>query len=374
MEWVYLIFAAFYSAVIFYFFVGLSRTSRGGDGELLTVSVLVPARNEALNIGKCLESLDKQTYPRDRFQVVVIDDQSTDGTAEVVQEFIRHKPNFKLLRHKPTHARPTFKKEALKFALQQVKSDLIMTIDADTIARPGWIKKMVARYDRRTGLLAGLVTFLPESEKRIFHKLQTLEFAGIVFCGVGSAGNNRPIMCNGSNLSYRLEAFREVGGYQGHLHLPSGDDDLLMQNIHNRTNWQVKYSLDPGTINYTTPVDSIRGFLNQRARWASKSIHYPSKWIFAVLLSIYLFYLQTFFYLPATLSGLIDFRFFLAGILLKMVPEFLVVFKALKVLNRMDLLSYFLLGEMFQVPYILYAGLMGFFHKYSWKDRKRVIP
>ncbi|HFE63519.1 MAG TPA: glycosyltransferase [Caldithrix sp.] len=374
MEWVYLIFAAFYSAVIFYFFVGLFRTSPSGAGEFLTVSVLVPARNEAPNIGKCLQSLDKQTYHRDRFEVVVIDDQSSDSTAEVVQEFIRKKPNFKLLRHKPTLDQPTFKKQALKFALQQVKSDIVMTIDADTIAQPDWIMNMVAQYDERTGLLAGLVTFLPESEKRIFHKLQTLEFAGIVFCGMGSAANNRPIMCNGSNLSYRRKAFEEVGGYDGHLHLPSGDDDLLMQNIHSRTDWQVKYSLDPKTINYTTPVNSVSGFLNQRARWASKSIHYPSKWISAMLFSIYLFYLQTLFCLPAAVAGFVDIRFFLIGILLKMVPEFLIILKALKVLNRLDLLSYFLLGEVFQVPYILYAGLMGFLHKYSWKDRKRVIP
>jgi cellulose synthase/poly-beta-1,6-N-acetylglucosamine synthase-like glycosyltransferase len=253
----------------------------------LTVTVLVPARNEEKNITHCINSLWNQTYPKEWYKVIIVDDQSTDNTAAVVEMLITDKSNFQLLRH-PRHERqPTFKKQALKYVLKNVHSEIVMTIDADTAAQPSWIERMVGQYDPETGLVAGLVTFFPEYEKTIFHKIQTLEFAGIVFCGVGAVGNNNPLICNGSNLSYRLKAFQDTGGYDGNEFLPSGDDDLLLQNIHKRTPWKIKYSLSHDTINYTRSLDTLADFLNQRSRWASKSLHYPQKWLLVIMLLIY---------------------------------------------------------------------------------------
>jgi len=373
MEQIFLLFSLFYSGLILYFFVGIFRLPTIRNNNRLSVTVLVPARNEEKAIRRCLESLHKQTYPRELYQVWVIDDRSIDNTAQVVENFIKDKHNFRLLHHRPSGDHPTYKKQALQFAIQQVDSEIIMTIDADTTAHSRWIEKMVSQYLPETGLVAGLVTFIREEEKTFFHKIQTLEFGGLVFCGVGSVGNGNPIICNGSNLSYRRQAFIDAGGYSSHLHLPSGDDDLLLQNIHKKTNWKVHYSIDPETINYTRPVDNLSDFLNQRARWASKSIHYPSRWVFILMFSIYLFYLMIFLLAPLSFGGWFRWEIYLAGVGLKMVPEFLLIYKSMSILRRKDLLPWFPVAEVLQVPYIVYTGLRGFFKKFTWKDKSREL-
>ncbi len=363
----YLLLGCVYAIILLYFLTGIYRIKRKHNTDMYPVSILVPARNEEDNILNCLTSLDRQTYPRNLYEVIVIDDGSTDHTATIVEKYIENKSSMRLIKHKVQEGTPTFKKHALAFGIGHATGEIIMTIDADTRAQPGWIQEMVNQYDGQTGLVAGLITFDRASEKNIFHKLQTLEFAGLVFCGVGSMGNNNPVICNGANLSYRRRVFDEVGGFEGHDHLPSGDDDLLLQNIHRRTDWKVSYLLDYDTINFTKPMNGIKNFLNQRSRWASKSIHYPSKGLFAVMLSIYLFYSLLFSLLPFTLLGLFTPEVYLAGLLLKVIPEFLIISKALGYLKRKDLLPLFFLAEFLQIPYVLYAGFMGFFHKFRWK-------
>jgi cellulose synthase/poly-beta-1,6-N-acetylglucosamine synthase-like glycosyltransferase len=329
---------------------------------------LVPARNEEDVIVECLQSLWEQDYPKNLYKVYVVDDHSTDNTAGIVEAFIKDKPNFTLLRHQKDPAHFTFKKQALKFALQKVDSEIVMTIDADSVALTSWIKKIVNHFDADTGLVAGLVTFQPELERSLFHKIQTLEFAGIVFCGVGAVGHNNPLICNGSNLSYRLQAFKDAGGYQGNEFLPSGDDDLLLQNFHNKTSWNIKYAIDSETINYTTPVDSLSDFINQRSRWASKSLHYPKKWLFLVMFVIYVYYALIILLFPLVFIGLFPWQIYLVGLLLKMTPEALIISRGLKILGRRQLRRYFFFAQIFQVFYVLIVGFMGFFKRFKWKE------
>jgi len=363
----FLILGSLYFLIILYFLNGIYRISQEEYSPALSVSVLVPARNEQDQIIQCLQSLWEQDYPKELYKVYIVDDHSTDKTADIVEAFIKDKPNFSLLRHQKDPARTTFKKQALKFALRRVNSDVVMTIDADSVALTSWIRKMVNQYDTDTGLVAGLVTFQPDQERSLFHKIQTLEFAGIVFCGVGAIGYDNPLICNGSNLSYRLQAFKDAGGYQGNEYLPSGDDDLLLQNFHNKTSWKTKYSLDPDTINYTVPVNSLSEFINQRARWASKSLHYPKKWLFLVMFAIYVYYALIILFLPLVMMGLIPWQGYLIGLLLKMIPEALIISRGLKILGRRQLRRYFLFAQGFQIIYVLIVGFMGFFNRFSWK-------
>ncbi|MBN2365263.1 MAG: glycosyltransferase [Calditrichaeota bacterium] len=368
MAWMLIVPALIYAGLIFYFFAGLFRLRRDLRKNLFSVSVLVPARNEKFHIRDCLQSLWNQTYPRDLFEVWIIDDESTDSTAEIVRDYIKDKPNFHLISHHRDSSRPSFKKQALKFALEKVTGEIVMTIDADSVAQPRWIEKMTGLYEEDTGLVAGVVTFFPEKEKTLFGKLQTLEFAGIVFCGVGAAGNHNPLICNGSNLSYRLKAFQDAGGYQGHEFLPSGDDDLLLQNIEKKTSWKIKYSVLRETVNYTRPVEDWFDFLNQRSRWASKSLYYPKKWLLLLMAIIYFYYLLIIVLFPVTLLGYFPWKIYLIAVMLKIIPELFLIFRALQFLGRLALLKYFFHGQVFQLIYVIIAGVRGFFHRFSWKE------
>ncbi|RMG62444.1 MAG: glycosyltransferase [Calditrichaeota bacterium] len=333
------------------------------------MSVLIPARNEALYIRSVLEGLARQTYPAELLEVLVIDDHSTDGTAEVACKFIEQRGlhHFRVLSHRADGIQPTYKKAAITFGLQYARGELILATDADCRVQPDWVASMVRHYGPRTGLVAGLITFEKRLEKGLFQKLQTLEFAGLVFAGVGAAGIGKPLICNGANLSYRRKAFDEVGGFRGHDHLPSGDDDLLMQNIHRKTDWEVRFNLDPASIVYTRPVKTLGQFYNQRARWASKGVHYPGMSTFLLLLAIYLFYLLLLGAGAGWLAGWVSGRWLAAGLALKVLPELLVVSQALAVLGRRDLLIYLPLAELAHIPYIVLMGFAGFFKLFRWK-------
>ncbi len=364
--------SVFYFGIILFFYVGIKRElkrQRTRSNWQPLVTVLVPARNEAGRILPTLNSLASQTYPSTHLQILIIDDHSGDNTAEVVQQFIDQHAleHFQVLCHRTDGTIPTYKKSAIKYALQYARGEVIMTTDADCRVQPRWVESMIAQYEADTGMVAGLVTFDPSLTKTLFHKLQTLEFAGLVFAGVGAVGNHYPLICTGSNLSYRRQAFDEVGGFDGHEHIPSGDDDLLMQNIHHHTNWKVRYNLDPHSVNFTQPVDTPAEFFNQRARWASKSCCYPGIATSILLFLVYFFYVLLLISPLLVLTGLCPIKIILPGFALKFFPEFLVINSALSILHRRTLLGYFLIAEVLQIPYIVLAGFAGFFKLFKWK-------
>jgi cellulose synthase/poly-beta-1,6-N-acetylglucosamine synthase-like glycosyltransferase len=371
---VFLFLGLFYFTLILFFYIGILRERRREvriNGWKPFVSVLVPARNESGCIEPTLASLAQQTYPASQLEIIVINDNSTDRTGEVVKDYITREnlAHFQLLTHKNDDSKPTYKKTAIAYALEFARGEIIMTTDADCRVQPQWVESMVGHFETDTGMVAGLVSFMPEKEKTPFHKLQTLEFAGLVFAGVGAIGNRYPLICNGSNLSYRRVAFDAAGGFAGHEHIPSGDDDLFMQNLHRHTNWKVHYNLDPASVNYTRPVDSFADFLNQRARWASKGAHYPGFKTSLILLLIYLFYLALIILPPITLMGLFSWKLLLLAFGCKMFPEYLVIRQALSVLRRRKLKRWFLVAQTVHIPYIVLAGFGGFFKLFNWKKK-----
>ncbi|MCB0258108.1 MAG: glycosyltransferase [Calditrichaeota bacterium] len=373
-EYLFLGLSLFYAGLIMFFFSGILR-ERGRreppSGWQPLVTVVVPARDEAAGIHRTLESLARQTYPATHLEVIFVDDDSRDATPAIIRDFIdtRRLAHFQLRTHHNDTLKRTYKKSAVAFGIRHSSGEVILTTDADCSVPPDWVASMVRCYAPDTGLVAGLITFDPAAERNLFHRLQTLEFAGLVFAGVGAIGNRYPLICNGSNLSYRRAAFEEVGGFGGHEHVPSGDDDLFMQNIHHHTEWKIRYNLDRAAINLTTPMDTLGQFLNQRARWASKSTEYPGLLTFLLLFLLYLFYLMLLILTPVTLLGYFSWKFLLAGFMLKLIPELLVIYQALSVLGRRKLLRLLVWAEAVQIPYIVLAGFAGFFNFFRWKQK-----
>lgn len=371
IEIIFLLLGLFYFLLCSSFFIGIlfaKKKKTSLNNWKPKVSVLVPARNEAATITETLQGLHNQTYPAEKLEIIIIDDNSSDHTSAVVSTFIEENnlENIRLLNYRTVGN--TYKKAAIAHALEFSSGEIIMTTDADCIVKPQWVESMIAQYEEETGMIAGLITFDPKSEKTIFSRLQTLEFAGIVFAGVGAVGIGYPLICNGSNLSYRRRAYDDVDGFSGHDHLPSGDDDLLMQNIHKKTSWKIKYNINSASINSTHPLNNLNRFLNQRSRWASKGIHYPGTTISIMLFLVYAFYAAILVLTPLTIMGLFPSQFLLLGFLLKWIPEFLIINEALRILQRDDLLSLFLTAQLFHIPYLVIVGFRGFFNLFKWKN------
>lgn len=362
LDWLLIFLALVYLLQIFQFYRGLFQFRIGQNPTRFSVTVIVPARNEAANISRCLQSLLKQTYTY--YKILVVDDHSSDATAEIVQSFAKKNPRIKLLqlREKAPCASP--KKRAITRAIAASESDIVATIDADCEAPPVWLETLMAAFEPNVGMVAAPVLY--HEEKNLFEKLQALEFLGLVTAGAGSLGAGKPVIANGANLAYRRAAFEAVNGFAGIDHLPSGDDDLLMQKIAGRTNWQIRFVPQNATVR-TRPVATLRHFLRQRIRWASKATIYDGLQIKFFLVATYLFYTLLFAGLPLVLVGKLAPNVLLLTLLAKMGMDWLVVRRGSELFGRRDLRKYFFLAELLQIPYILYVGARGTLGKISWK-------
>lgn len=241
-----------------------------------TVSVIVPARNEARDIEACLDSLRKTDYPKDQLEIIVVDDFSTDGTAERVkarQPAGRVEPADDPVRLVEMAARASrngnHKPAAVARGVEAAEGTIILTTDADCTVPPTWIKSMVRHCTTDTPFVAGPVRY--DHGDRFLPRLQALELTGLVAYGAGTIGMGAPTFCNSANVAYRRDviAARETA--------PDGAarDEMLLQYVAYDTNRDVAFNPDPDAVVSTVPTDSFSTYLQQQARWAHMGLRYP---------------------------------------------------------------------------------------------------
>ena len=374
-----------YALVIGSFAVGFQRVLRQPtarrDPDLPFVTVVVPARDEAVHIGPCLDAILANDYPADRYEVIVADDLSEDDTATRVRERIAKveanipaglgddaPPRLRLVQMPENMDRTrAHKKRALEKAIGEARGTIILSTDADCRVPPRWIRTMAGAFRDRTALVSGPVLY---PTGRASENVLALEFLGLVAIGAGAIGIDRPTLCNGANVAYRKRVFDALGGFSGIDHLTSGDDELLMQKIAYETDHEVRFCASPDAVVLTEAPRSASAFFEQRRRWASKGAHYPQAWLVAMIVAIYVFY-------AALLGGVLALPFvpglalpLLAALALKTVPEAALLGPAARHVGRGRLMAYFLPAQMLQIPYVVAIGAAGALGGYEWKGRR----
>lgn len=331
------------------------------------ISVIIPFRNEAENILANLKSLEAQNYPHNKYEVIYIDDFSTDDSAKIIFDSIKH-PNIKVISVPEDFSKHAHKKRAIRFGIQNSIGEIIVTTDADCFHSPDWLQSLVSTFDEKTGFVSGPVEFY-DSES-LFEKMQKLEFAGLVLVGAGLIGIKRPTICNAANLAYRKKAYDEVNGFADQMNLSSGDDELLMQKISKETNYAVKFCLNKNAIVKTDPNSSLKKFYNQRKRWSSKGLFYADKFLVLKLIGFYFFFIGMIVQLALGMFNPVYLITLSLSILLKLIFELLVLKKGTNLLFDKKIIQPFIASEIFHVPYIVIAGIAGAFGNFTWKDRK----
>lgn len=336
------------------------------SGAFAKVSLIIPFRNEEKNLKRCLDSIINQSYDSSLFEVILINDSSTDNSKEVIKHFIEL-PNFKLFDLLEDKENLSRKKQAIDFGIRHSTNEIIMTTDADCWHDKDWMKNIVSKFDERTGFVAGPIIY--SKAESFFEKLQVLEFGSLVSVGAALIGNKLPLLANGATCAYRKSLFYEVGGFRDNLNLVSGDEEFLMQKIHFNTRLKIKFSFSNGGLTYTKPNRSLKEFFNQRKRWSSKILFYKNKAVLTLLVLIYAFYLFLFLLIAVgvTNSKLIEqFGMLFVG---KLLMDFLFLYTSLKLLKLRKYLVYLPIAEVLHIPYILLTPLFGTFGKFNWKGR-----
>ena len=348
------------------------------------ISVIIAARNEEENIATCLDSVCNQSYPKELFEILVVDDHSTDNTAAIIKSYTNK--NVKLISLKdfiPVAKINSYKKKAIEIAIAQSTGELIITTDADCFAKENWLSTIAAFYEQyNPAFIAAPVSI--NCGFRFIEMFQALDFA--MLQGITGASVHKKIhsMCNGANLAYTKKAFEEVGGFAGIDTIASGDDMLLMHKIYKLHPDKVMFLKSQEVIVQTVPVNSIKEFFNQRIRWASKADKYNDKRIFAVLLLVYLVNVLLLalpfaaIFIKATFNislfpftvvfTILELWIFL--LVIKTIAELIFLMPVSKFFGKRSMLWLFPLMQPFHILYTVIAGWLGKFGSYSWKERK----
>lgn len=328
----------------------------------LAFSILIPARNEADHIIRCLKHITAQQFPASHYEIIVIDDDSTDQTAECVNQYIQTHPQYAIRLVKTDGTLTTGKKAAITLGIAHAQFEHILLTDADCTREENWLSTIhdfMCQYPSH--FIYAPVMFEARS---LFEKIQALEFAGLVAIGGAAIELNNPNMCSGSNLMITKEAFYKIGGYTDSEQIATGDDEYLLHQVCKHYPDQIHFLKNKHAMVTTSANNSLNQFAAQRKRWVSASMTYENIWITAILIGAYLFNAAIVYqFIMNPLTGLIM-------LLVKSLVEGIFLYDVLSFLNRRSYLFLLPLAEPFHILYILIIGLWANIGTYQWKGRK----
>ncbi len=233
------------------------------------ISVIICARNEGANLDKFLPSILTQDYPD--YEVIVVNDCSSDDTDEVIGKYIRQYSNLRTTTINEDKKFSHGKKLAITIGIKASRKELLVFTDADCKAMSNrWLKKIQENFTKEKSIVLGYGGYFPKfSLLNNYIRYDTLIIA-IQYLSYKLAG--KPYMGVGRNLAYRKSFFFEKKGFASHYHLLSGDDDLFVNENANKSNTAIEISEESHTR--SIPADSLKQWIKQKKRHMSTGKYY----------------------------------------------------------------------------------------------------
>jgi biofilm PGA synthesis N-glycosyltransferase PgaC len=343
---------AFYGIFIFLGFY-ITPARRKKEVAPKFISIIVPFRNEEKNLPALIESFKKLHYPNGQYEIIFVNDHSTDAGSRIVQE--SELRNFRLI-----HSTSEGKKAAIEAGVKEAKGDWIATTDADCLVPPQWLDEI--------NTMDGSMQLGPvqlKGIKSILHYFQEFEWAALQSISAASTFWKMPLMNNGANLAYSKKDFNADALKK---ETASGDDVFLLEDF-KKKKLPIRFSWKVNSLVITKPVDTWRELIQQKIRWASKSKHYSNK--SNILLGI----------LIATVNLLVllswvnlmlwnaSSQFYCMVIMAKMMADITFILPYLILTRRPQLVllvPFFVFAYPFYFFWVLIFSMSG---KYSWKER-----
>ncbi|MEN9346042.1 MAG: hypothetical protein RLZZ60_1511 [Bacteroidota bacterium] len=254
--------------VVLTLFVGFGFNRRIALSSLMPhhahsgVSIVVPYRNEAVNLPHFLEHLLNSKLP-EQYELILVNDDSTDNSLAICESY-SHKGNIRCI-----NSQGVGKKQALHSGILSAQYNCILTLDADVLLSAQCVQLMYDKFHAEAlNMLCGLVKFKPS--KPLFEQLQAIESSVMVAYSAMSLDYGLPSTCNGACLMFNRDVFLQLGAYDANKTLASGDDDLLLQSFFKAYPEQVKYMNHSEAYVVAATCTSSKAFIQQRLRWTSK--------------------------------------------------------------------------------------------------------
>ena len=236
----------------------------------IPVSILIAAKNEVHNLQKVLPYILNQEYPT--FEVIVIDDASTDTTVEVIKAFQQEHKHLRLVSIDKTSTYEGNKKNAISNGIKVASYKHVLCTDADCQPKSKqWVSEIVSQLTETKKIVLGYGAY-EKIDNSVLNKLIRYETALTAIQYFSYAEMGLPYMGVGRNLAYRKELFTENKGFKNHLHIKSGDDDLLISEIATSKNVSICFHKSSHTVSIAKK--SYLSWFAQKRRHISTATNY----------------------------------------------------------------------------------------------------
>jgi cellulose synthase/poly-beta-1,6-N-acetylglucosamine synthase-like glycosyltransferase len=346
---------------LIYGFTKINQFEYIGLPPKTSFSIIVPFRNEAENLPILLESFSKLNYPTELFEVILVDDESEERSQVADYGFQINTLNNIRISNSP-------KKDAITTAMEIVKTEWVITTDADCMVHKNWLLALDNFIQlHHVSMIAGAVTY--NCNNSFLHHFQQLDLASLQGATIGSFGIKKGFMCNGANFAYTKSFFKKLKGFDGNSTIASGDDVFLLQKAIAKYPEKVAYLKSKDTIVTTKPVNDWKSLFYQRVRWASKTTSYQS--IFGKRLGLLVFVMNFgwVYCLVLTLLGMLPYFFVGLYFLIKFGIDSVLIQQTNKFLTKHKM-RYLLLSSLWYPFFSTTVALYCLFGKYEWKGRR----
>jgi len=343
------------------FLIGLRRTRDQLLGATnLCVSVIIAARNEETNLHDCIESVANQTYPVSLYEVIVVNDGSTDNTETICNDFAQQYTNIKIIQANDD-ALVYGKANALAQGIEAAKGEIILITDADCTVPRTWVEQTANRYGADVGLIGG---FTLQKSTKPFDGMQSLDWTFILGMSAAAAGLGHPLGSIGNNLSFKKSVYDEVGGYRK-LKFSVTEDYTVVQAIVGLNKWKYLYPIDVRHLVESKACPNFKSLIRQKHRWGKGGLDMKPAGL-AIMVVGFLMHFSPFVML--VLGGLVQAA---AALMIKCIADYVFLYRILDRLDRKEDLRWFTWFEIYFIIYVLLLPFLVFFGgKVQWKGRE----
>jgi len=363
--------ALYYAGSLFYFIIGLSKEENSPNNiETPPVSVIIAVRNGEKNINRLLNSLKNQTY-NGEMEFIIVDDESTDKTVNIIQKFTQMDPRFKYFSSKGGDQKLTYKKRALDSGIKNAQFEHLLFTDIDCIIQYLWVENMILSFTDETDYLIGYSEAVDATTSA--SKFQKADFFMLLSAARGMANNKSAWACTGQNQGYRKSLYNAVGGFRQITEQLQGDDSLFLLLCRKAKNINVNFANSPGSFVISRPELTWIAFLKQRIRWAGDSKVF---WKFNI--PFYFTSIATFILNVGIIATPIIYGFniflnpwFMNILLLKFIAELILIYKGSNSFARNFSIINFLQWFIIQPLYVLIVSICSILNiNPTWQGRK----
>ncbi|MBK8701677.1 MAG: glycosyltransferase [Saprospiraceae bacterium] len=354
-----------YAALIAWIMYGWTATKEieltERESEWTPVTIIIPCRNEEDNIEACIRSIQKLRYPVSLLEVIVIDDHSTDHTADIVT----HYPGVKYIKLTENQG----KKAAIAEGVALASFDTVALLDGDCTVGKNWLQAIHQGFvDTKAEMLTGPVMVDPRGG--FLPSFEFLETATMMAITANGHHRQKYFLANGANMAFRKQAFYTAGGFGNNEEIASGDDVFLFRNA-------VAHQIPTAFLKckeavvITGPQAGIWQLLTQRKRWATKTKAYASKAIWTIQTVVFAMALFTVitFLLGLYYDGKILFAFLLL-VLVKGLVDWIFLYRMASWFGHKKPMVFFIPAQALYLVTIIYSGIMALWPTpYEWKER-----